>query len=204
VAAACLGAIEVACLLAGVRFSDLTRDASEVIGFPFFVGALSQLGILAWGSAAAISIFAACQPGSGEDAPERRRFLMSSAAVTGWLALDDLLMLHEIVIPSALGLRQRYVLLIYVVGMLAFLFRFRRAILRTEYVLLVAALALFGVSCAADALQSPNPSRIHHYLEDGAKLLGIALWTMYYAKTSLLHVRSGGRTEALPATGTAP
>jgi hypothetical protein len=192
---------EVTCLLTGIKFSDLSRDASEVVGFHFYVGAVSQLGILILGAAAAISLFAACVPGSGEDAPERRRFLLASAAVTGWLVLDDLLTLHEIVIPSALGLRQRYVLLIYAAGMAAFLFRFRRAIFRTEFAVLIASLASFGLSCATDALPTRFPERIHHHLEDGAKLLGITLWTAYYARTSLLHVRSGGAEGGVAAGG---
>ena len=199
VSAAVLAGFAAVCGATGIAFSDLSRDASEILDFPVYIGALSHLGILVWGAGSAVCLFAAWLQVSGDDAGERRRFLAVSAAVTAWLVLDDLLTLHEVVIPSLLGMRQRYVLALYAAGMVVYLVRFRKTILRTEYSILLLSLSCFGVSVLADILQTRLSWAGHHYLEDGAKLAGIASWTAYFARTAMLQVRSGARETAFAA-----
>jgi hypothetical protein len=183
-----LGAIALVCAKTGVLFSDLTRDSSETLEIPFYLGAVSDLGLLLWSSTAAVCLFAASFPAPDPMARERGRFLFVSGLVTAWLALDDLLTLHEVVIPSAFPIRQRYVLSAYAAGMLFYLFRFRKLILQTDAVILMTSLFFFAVSVASDAVQLRYPLLFHHHLEDGAKFVGLVAWGLYFIRMSRMHV----------------
>jgi len=183
-----LAAIALVCAKTGVLFSDLTRDSSEILKSPFYLGAVSNLGILLWACTAAVCLFAASLPATDPMARERGRFLFVSGLVTAWLALDDLLTLHEVVIPSTFPIRQRYVLAAYAAGMLVYLLRFRRMILQTDGIIMIASLFFFGISVASDAFQARVHVSFHHYLEDGTKIAGLVAWSLYFIRMSRIQV----------------
>ena len=185
---AALGAIAVICAQTGIHFSHLTRDTREAFVIPFYHGAVSDLGILVWSSTAAVCFFAATFPAPDPKARARGRFLLVSGLMTAWLALDDLLTLHEVVIPSALHVRQRYVLAAYAAGMLFYLFHFRKLILQMDGVILVASLFFLGISVLSDAVQARDPLPSHHYVEDGSKLVGLVAWSLYFFRVSRIQV----------------
>jgi hypothetical protein len=193
---AVVGAFAIVCWKTGIPFSDLTRDTSEILHVPFYLGVLSHLGILVWSASAALCLFAAAAGPPQSEFKERRLYLVAAGLLTLWLALDDLLTLHEIVLPNLLSVRQRMVIAAYIVIVFLFLFRFRKVILKTEFPILVAAFGFFGVSVVADAIQSRFTIPAQHYVEDGSKLMGIVGWTVYFARTAWRHVReragSGG------------
>lgn len=189
VALGVLGACAAACAAAGIPFSDLTRDPSEILKSPFYLGALSSVGILVWCSSAAICLFAAAFPARDSRAGEQGRFLLVSGLLTAWLAVDDLLTLHEVALPNLLSVRQRYIIAAYAVAVAVYLVRFRRVILATDYPLLIVSFVFFGASVLSDAVQARFPLPGHHYVEDGAKILGIVAWTVYFSRTAMRHVR---------------
>jgi hypothetical protein len=77
------------------------------------------------------------------------------------------------------------------IAIIVYLIAFRRFILQqTRFVILLLALGFFAASVATDVILEPwLIMRIGHweyFLEDGAKLLGIACWCSYLAGTGLM------------------
>jgi hypothetical protein len=77
--------------------------------------------------------------GQGGDRAEERRFFAASGALTMLLVLDDTFQLHEDLVPRLLGHGQSLILIGYVVLVAAYLWRFRRLLATTEWVVLAAA-----------------------------------------------------------------
>lgn len=164
----------------GIPIGHLTRDPANITLAPAYLGLLSHAGIVLWSAAAAICFFSATLilvrgPGAESPAP----YLYASGVFTVVLMLDDLFLLHESVAP-------RYEVLLYggyaMVAALHLLV-FRRAILRTEYLLLGLALFLFGLAVAFDAFL-PVPVGDPYLVEDGTKFAGIVTWLVYFTRVS--------------------
>lgn len=77
------------------RVSNLTRDATAVIGVPWWTGVISRLTALGW----AIAAVAAAAAGRHARTDQRSRLLFLGG-LCGLSALDDSLLLHEEVLPS--------------------------------------------------------------------------------------------------------
>jgi hypothetical protein len=109
------------------------------------------------------------------------------------LLFDDVFLLHESVFGEYLHVRQRYVVLFYVVLVVSFLMLNRQVILPSEYWILGISLLIFGVSLFFDnvdlyklepfkALITRSRSTV---LEDAPKLAGIATWLLYFTKYAI-------------------
>ncbi len=167
----------------GVPVQNLTRDPVAVIRAPFYTGILSNLGILLWCASAAISLFCAALVGRLGRDRKQQSFLFWSGAFIILLLLDDLFLLHEVVFPYYFGLRERYVILLYGFCMVAYLVRFWRTMLNTDFLIFFCAGGLFTLSLAVDKLPE-DILPLHHIFEDGSKFLGIASWLLYLVRTS--------------------
>jgi hypothetical protein len=170
-------------ITADIPISKFTRDPSAVMNGPFYAGALSNLGVLMWSAAATVCLFGASMLKGKAGSNAARSFLLASASFTSLLLVDDLFMLHDLVLPEYLNLRERYIVLGYGVLMLAYLFAFRLAILRTEWLVLVLAGGFFCVSLVVDKFPE-DLLPMHHIFEDGAKFMGIVTWLLYMTRTS--------------------
>ena len=161
----------------GVSMGTLTRD--PLSGKPAYLGFLSQAGILLWAAGAAAAFLAASALTGAPDA-SGTRFLFSAGLLTVALCVDDAFLLHDEVLPK-LGVPEEIIYGVYLGCMLAFLFAFRRHILRTEYPILLLALGFLGLSVICDACGLPwlDP----YLLEDGAKVAGIVAWAAYLFRT---------------------
>lgn len=168
---------------AGVGFSDLSRDTTSVAGAPFYVGALSTLGVLVWWGGGSACLLGAAVLGRRAPGDPRRLFLLVTGWLTLWLAFDDMFQIHEHVIPVYAGIDERWILALYGLAALAWAVVFRRVILGTEFSILLGAAACFLISVAMDVTVATMP--MQHLIEDGGKLVGIALWSVYLVRTSL-------------------
>ncbi|UHQ54915.1 MULTISPECIES: hypothetical protein [Microbulbifer] len=177
-----------------VPLQNLTRDPLAVVRAPFYTGILSNLGILLWCATAAICLFSAVLLGPLGGAGEKRLFLLWSGAFTTVLLLDDLFLLHEVVFPYYLNLRERYVILLYGFCMVVFLLRFWRLILQTDFLIFLCACGFFTLSLGVDKLPE-DILPLHHIFEDGSKFIGIVSWLFYLGRMSFLFL-----LEAVPAT----
>jgi hypothetical protein len=165
-----------------LELPDLTRDPAAVTGTHWWVGLLSFLGFGAWGVGAG----AALAGGLAADHGPRRRLLLQASALTVVLLLDDMLMLHENVLPN-LHVPETAVYVGYVVLVLAWLWINRVEMRRTDRVLLVVALLGFAASIGLDKLVDGITNWT--FLEDSLKFGGIVLWSLYLVRTAVSTMR---------------
>lgn len=186
--------------------STLFRDSNALMDMPFYSGALSNLGILFWWSAAVVCALTyvlfrkfATPDRSGDTG---KYFFLYVSVLTALLALDDLLMIHEEVLPRYLGFPELTLYALYGVAVAVLLLRFWSFILRSNLLLLFLTLSFFGLSVLIDLgmlrFLFGVPGDLDSFLEDGAKLLGIASWLYYLVRFSLaqLSLRLEPRSQA--------
>ncbi|MBD2039822.1 hypothetical protein [Microcoleus sp. FACHB-672] len=172
---------------AEIPLGNLTRDPLVTVEQPFYIGFFSNIGILFWCAAAAICLFSFALLQNHYRSRRMHSFILYSGILTSVLLLDDLFMIHEEVAPKYLFVPEKFVYLIYALMLLVYLVKFRKTILKTDFSLLVLALAWFALSIVFDKGIIPlSPSLLERgfdfYLEDAAKLLGIVSWFAYLAK----------------------
>lgn len=192
-----LAAVGVAATASDREVSTFTLDPAVLLGASPFLGVASNLGILLWAGTAAITLFTAMLLQRRDQQPDFATFLRGAGLLTGWLLLDDLFLFHEWLFPIVLGIPQALVLIVYCGAVALFLRRYVALILRTDYWLLVLALAWFSLSVGVDQLATDVFARnVLYFVEDGAKLLGIVGWLGYFVRVSALSLGS----ERPPAT----
>lgn len=174
-----------------IYLPDLTRDPSAVTHTHFWVGALSFLGFALWGIGAGSSLAVGLALPRGD---ARRRTLLQVSAITAYLLIDDMLLLHEEVLPN-LGVPEKLIYPAYVVVALAWFWVNRADIARTERILLGLSVLAFAASILLDQV-TPDISD-WTYVEDSLKFLGIALWATYLVHTSVTTARSRMRAIAV-------
>lgn len=168
-----------------ISVQTLTRDVSAVANAPFYSGAISNLGVLVWGAAVAITWFSFSLLREIGVNKEFSRFFLFSSGLTSILLLDDLFLVHEQVFPKYLNVPEKLVFVGYGIIILLYLVKFRKTILKTDFLLLILAFGFFGLSVVIDLLpivESRLGIEDQFLLEDGFKLLGILSWLTYYAK----------------------
>ena len=180
-----------------VPFHDLTRDPLAIAILPFYYGVVSNVGAIVWAGAASICLFVFFST-SGTVLPKRMRsYLLFSGLLTSMLLLDDLFLLHEQFFPEYMGIGKRIVIACYGALTILHFAVFRRIVQETEYLILVVAFAFFGLSLFVDLVPSdslPFFWRFTNYVvEDGAKLLGITSWLVYFSRVSAAALTAGNR-----------
>lgn len=165
-----------------VPLRNLLLDPVALGDLPWYSGLLSNLGMLAWTIAAASAVGGAWVA-QQTDRPSAARFLAAGGVVATVLLFDDLLLLHSNVLPKALGTSKTMAMLLVVMPAMVWLAVFLGEISRTRWAILVAAVASFGTSVAADQILHPRGSSALMF-EDGAKFLGVLAWSLYFVLTT--------------------
>ena len=176
-----------------LNFSAFTRDTASIAGIHPLAGFLSNLGILLWSASFFISLFTAITLRNSLTKKDFQ-FLITSALISGYLLFDDLFMFHEFLATEYLGVNENIVLFILVLAVVAYLFVYRREILKTDLRMLILAMALLGFSVFIDAAPSRLPNvqlgQWEYILEDGSKWLGIACWCSYHVRTAYEYIEA--------------
>jgi hypothetical protein len=167
----------------GVGVDFLLRDPAAVAKLPFYVGLLSNLGVLLWAAAAGMLGLTCLAVRAREGWGREAAFFAGLGGLTALLAADDLFMLHEDAYRRVLPGPEHVVLGLEMLLLGAFVARFRARIASTAWLPLAAALGLLGLSAGVDLLESVLAAPL--LLEDGAKLVGIAAWAYYAADQGL-------------------
>ena len=210
VAAACALALSVAVLallaavvlLLGRPVAVFTDDPAYTTGQPWYLGAMSALGVVGWavaGTAAGATALVLARDGARTGLV---RLLWGGAALSAWFLLDDQFLLHDDVLPRAVGVSETLVYAVYGLALLAWLWLCRRTLLRSPGLpLLVAALAVFGVTNVLDLAHVGGAA-----LDDGGKFVGIAFWAAYFSTAAPLAAArdtasraAGRRTRSRPS-----
>lgn len=185
-----LAAVLTATLVFGVEPSRLLRDPNAYSVQTFYVGFFSNIGVLAWWTAAVscLTAAAALHPRGGD---AERAAVTAGGLLSAVLGLDDLFMVHEAFVPDYLGLPELLPLAVYAAAMLWYLWWFRAFHLAMDVGLLAAALVLFGLSVGADLAYSDAYDGMPVLLEDGSKFAGICAWAAYHTTAACRLIRGG-------------
>lgn len=176
-----------------IPVGNLTKDPLALTGDPFYFGILSQVGVLFWCSCAAICFF--CGILLAKIKPRKlSSFYFTSGAITSMLLIDDLFLMHEVVFPKYLNIPEKVVLSVYGILILLYLLKFKQIIQNTEFIPLILAFTFFGFSVIADSSliyfpQSWLKNEGQYLLEDGAKLIGIISWYIYFIRACMTQIK---------------
>lgn len=182
VAAAALALLLVVADLAGVPPEELTPDPNSVAEQSAYVGVLSTLGVMLWGSMAAACLLAgAVLRGSGEPS-SGSRFMLATGALFALLGVDDAALIHENVAPDSLGVPQRVVLGAYLALVAGWLVAFRAELSRSRPALLLCAAPCFAASLAVDFVDA---SRVVEDYFKYAGMFAVAGWALAEAHRRL-------------------
>jgi hypothetical protein len=129
-----------------VPLHELTADTASLVDVPVYLGMLSNIGIVIWGTAFAVCVFAAATLWRRS---EWMRFFIGAAAFTLALMLDDMFMIHDRILPD-MGISEMVYVLFYAVAALAFTVGLWGFLKKTDYALLLIAVALLGSSVVFD------------------------------------------------------
>lgn len=167
--------VQLAAEITGQPFRHFSRDPLSVRrGAEYYTGSLSSIGVLIWWTGAVAATLAAC----ARRHDSRAIPLLAAGMLTGWLALDDLFLLHETFFPRR-GVSEQAVIAAY--GLLAAAggWLFRDFLRQSEWILLLSASGFLVTSVVID--------RVHDVAmwEDSAKFLGIVGWTAFLVRAAL-------------------
>jgi hypothetical protein len=160
----------------GQPISVLVRDANAIAQQPNYFGALEHAEILLMSGAGWIALFT-----SGFCSGQAARFLFLGGLLSLLLAADDLYMFHES--SWRFGMEEQLVFAFYAILLLLLVTTSLRQFLRTPFVLLGVALALFAVAIVLDA-SDYTPFGLPAGAEDCLELTGICFWSVYFVKCS--------------------
>lgn len=155
-----------------------TKDPNAITDAPFYLGILSNVGIMLWSGSIVLCFFGAYLIRNQPQSAETYLFLILSGLLSLMLALDDLLQLHEHVFPSYFRISDNAVYLTYTNLFLVYFIRFRKTLLDSEFLVYGLAFFFLGLSTVIDLLPLPIPRDT--FLEDAIKLLGIVSWLVYF------------------------
>lgn len=161
--------------LAGVSNESLTREPQVVLDGPAYVGAMSNLGVLAF-SLAAVSSGLAATVVTGRE----RAMFVSAAVVTSLMMFDDLYLLHDVVYPRA-GIPEIAVEFAYLVVIGAIVLRHRGELGAMGLVGVTLTVGLWAFSVFMDTFLNNHELNLDQLVEDGAKFVGIVVWGALWA-----------------------
>ena len=177
----------------GRYIGDFTRDPLSVAGAPFFLGFISNVGVLFWWSSATIALGAGFYFRTQTDNLQWSRFLTLLGLFTAFLTLDDLFRLHEHVFPDYFGISENAVFAVYGVFLLSLLVSYRGLLKSEVSFYLVVALTLFALSVLIDLLLA-GLIPLHHLFEDGFKFVGITAWLAFVLEVTWSRLQCSAKT----------
>jgi len=136
-------------------------------------GMVSQLGGMIWLGVAAILAFTGILALIRHLPARDAGMLLWASAFTGFLAIDDMLMLHEN--AGHLGLNERIVFSGYAMLMVCYFFIWWRNLMAKRAWLILVSLAFFSLSVVVD-IDVFKVVDNHVIFEDGFKFAGITTW----------------------------
>jgi hypothetical protein len=170
-----------------VPLAYMTRDPSVTMDAEPYIGIVSNVGILLWCMATVTCVFSAIILAPRKAYRTITLFLLCSGSISLLFLFDDLLMLHEAILPNLLNISEKEVFLGYAGMLFGYFVAFWRQIIATNALIMGIALGFFGLSIGIDLFDLPGD--IAYMLEDSAKFTGIVNWCNYFIMTTLTYVR---------------
>jgi hypothetical protein len=160
----------------------LTKDPAQVLDFAPYIGLLSYWGALLWMSTAAICLFASLVMKNQRASFRAYRFLLASGILSFLLAIDDIFLLHDEVLPRLLDMPEFFFYLIYIIIFGSYLLYFWRDISKYDYLLFIAAFMLLLVS---RGFFLPRVLRDYMTTNDMLKYFGIVFWLAFFYRAAM-------------------
>ena len=167
-------------------YSVFTREVIEQTGVKTYTGFLAHITWFLWVVAGTAGLLAAAVLRRLNPRDPRIPFFLGTSALTGLLLFDDFVMLHERVMPKV-GIPQEAQYALYAVILVVLLLWFRPQFKEGGALLAVAAGAFWAVSIASD-IPNERWSIPGSAVEDGAKMIGTALWAAFMVWSCLRSV----------------
>ncbi len=175
------GAMYAAAELLDVPVKVLTRDPYRAAEVPPYFAYFSLLGSTIWliaGTATlTTAVVAARVLGCRLRDAGPYRLVLLGGMIGLLMALDDILLFHDAV-ARAIGIPEILFLLFYILAIGAMILYSRAEILSTPWIVLLAALACFGLSGLIDLWRSLPASLSQS--EDVFKICAVILWAFYF------------------------
>lgn len=172
----------------GISPADLTRDPLQTRHAHFYIGFVSNLGVLVWTSSAAFSLCAGLALRGAAGRGRTARFHLVAGCLTLVLTLDDFFLFHEKIWPFFTGLPDAIVMGAYAAFAAAFALRFRDRLRAGSPALLGLAVAFLGLSVAMDLLLPQHDTAV--FVEDGLKWFGILFWALFFTLQAVRDLRA--------------
>ena len=182
-----MAAVLLATVVVGIAPDRVLKDPAAYHGTAVHIGFFSNIGILAWWTATAACLTAAAVL-RGWSSPAWQP-LTAGGILTAVLCVDDLMLLHEEVFPTHLGIPEAVIFAVYGSAAALYVWCFRQFHRAMETPLLAVAVALFGISVVVD-LNNIEDNWWGVLLEDGAKFSGIIAWATYHARSACAVLRT--------------
>lgn len=189
-AIALLAFIAIVSIAYNVNTDFYTSDVTNLAKLHPFAGILSNLGINLWWISAASGFFATMVLRKINQA-KASSFLLSSALLSTYLALDDQFLFHEHLVFEYFGKGEKTVYAILAISILIYFKSFWRLILETKSQILFLAIAFLALSVGLDLawnlIWKHTSWRLGHWeflIEEGAKWIGIVSWAIYHVNTA--------------------
>lgn len=165
----------------------LAKDAADVIGHPVYYGLLASWSSLLWMATAAICLFSAAITWKDLSKHSMQRFLLFSGLLSFTLAVDDLYLLHDRILPKALSTSESVFYLGYFFLMTGYLIIFIRQITQSDYILFW--VAFFFLAFSRGFYKAIPFLREFMTANDMLKYFGIVFWLAFFARTAAKYLR---------------
>lgn len=165
----------------------LAKDAAEVIGYPPYFGILSSWSSMLWMATATLCLFTASVTWKDSVDHAMWRFLFFSGLLSLMIAVDDLYLFHDKILPKALHISEGFFYLLYLVLMSVYLIAFFRQITRSDYILFW--IAFFFLAFSRGVYNLVPLIRDFNTTNDMFKYFGIVFWLAFFARTAAKHLR---------------
>lgn len=183
-----IGSIYLVGIGRGIPLDHLTGDPAMITHTPLHIGILSNIGVMLWAAAAACAFLGAALQSKD---PQKSRFLFFSGLFSAFLGADDLLSIHEHLLPHTLHIPEALGVFGYVLLFGFFIYIFIRLILKeTDYTLLAVSLLFFGLSIVTRIVPL-NVNGQAAFVKDSLKFLGIVYWLVYFFWTTIRFSQKG-------------
>jgi hypothetical protein len=160
----------------------LAKDAADVIGYPPYYGMLSSWSSMLWMATSTVCLFTAAITWNSTSDRAMWRFVLFSGLLSFMLAVDDLYLLHDRILPRALHTSEDVFYLLYLFLMTGYIIIFIRQIIRSDYILFW--IAFFFLAFSRGFYKLIPLLGDFYTANDMFKYFGIVFWLAFFVRTA--------------------
>ncbi|MDD5130153.1 MAG: hypothetical protein PHS66_03760 [Candidatus Omnitrophica bacterium] len=189
--------LQILCLRTDLSLDMFTSDIFAIANLPSYMGVFSNIGVLIWCSTAAVCFFSSVV--LREINKEFSRFFLFAGFINLTLLLDDFFLFHDSLYSKVLHIPEIITYVVYAAFVVICIIKFKRILLKTEFITLLFALGFFAISVAVDIIAVHFDFYGVIFFEDLSKLLGIISWCFYFMQTAFnqIYILIGHKTQKI-------